>query len=152
MPEEMRESIALEVSRWMVGEIDRHGVVRATHRLIEEGAESPALVALSLVNQNEVADIAPAVGRLMAEIGLGGWDATQAGQLLALHAAASILGEVSQPIDGARRIASVSGNATFRELVTRWEADPATRDGVDVEIQRAAADLFGPPEDHEPRG
>jgi hypothetical protein len=82
----------------------------------------------------------------MAEIGLGGWDASQAGQLLALHAAASILGEVSQPIDGARRIASVSSNAQFHDLVARWEADPERRDALDAEIRRAAADLFGPPD------
>ena len=145
--EELREAIALEVSRHLVGEIDRHGLVRATHRLIEEGVESPALLALSLANQNEVADLSGLVSRLMAEIGLGGWDASQAGQLLALHAAASILGDVSQPIDGARRIAAVSGNPQFRELVGRWETDAAGRDRIDGEIRRAAADLFGPPED-----
>jgi len=84
----------------------------------------------------------------MGEIGLGGWDATQAGQLLALHAAASILGDVSQPIDGARRIASVSGNAQFRDLVSRWEGDADGRVALDGEIRRAAADLFGAPDDH----
>ncbi|HEX7067855.1 MAG TPA: 2-oxo-4-hydroxy-4-carboxy-5-ureidoimidazoline decarboxylase [Candidatus Limnocylindria bacterium] len=144
--EELREAIALEVSRFMVGEIDRDGLVRATHRLIEEGVESPALLALGLANENMEPDIAAAVARLMAEIGLGGWDASQAGQLLALHAAASILGEVSQPIDGARRIASVSSNAQFHDLVARWEADPERRDALDAEIRRAAADLFGPPD------
>ena len=51
--EELRESIALEISRWMVGEIDRDGLIRATHRLIEEGVESPALLALSLADQDE---------------------------------------------------------------------------------------------------
>jgi 2-oxo-4-hydroxy-4-carboxy-5-ureidoimidazoline decarboxylase len=143
--EELREVIALEISRWMVGEIDRNGLIRATHRLIEEGVESPALLALSLADEEEVADLAGPVGRLMDEIGLEGWDATQAGQLLALHAAASILGEVSQPIDGARRIASVSGNPQFRELVDRWEGTdrPET---LDAEIRRAAAELFGPPD------
>ena len=43
-------------SRWkfafMVGGLDRHGLVRATHRLMEEGVESPALLALSLINQD----------------------------------------------------------------------------------------------------
>jgi 2-oxo-4-hydroxy-4-carboxy-5-ureidoimidazoline decarboxylase len=144
--EELREAIALEISRWMVDEIDRDGLVRATHRLIEEGVESPALLALSLANQTEESDLVPAVARLMGEIGLGGWDEGQAGQLLALHAAASILGEVSQPIDGARRIAAVSGNAQFRELVGRWEAAEGTRDAVDLEIRRAATDLFGQPD------
>jgi 2-oxo-4-hydroxy-4-carboxy-5-ureidoimidazoline decarboxylase len=146
--EELREGIALEVSRWMVGEIDRDGLVRATHRLIEEGIESPALLALGLANENVDPDLAAPVGRLMAEIGLGGWDAGQAGQLLALHAAASILGDVSQPIDGARRIASVSGNAQFRDLVRRWEAEADRRDVIDAEIRRAAAELFGPPDEH----
>ena len=144
--EELREAIALEISRWMVGEIDGDGLVRATHRLIEEGVESPALLALSLANQDGEADLVPAVGRLMGEIGLGGWDEGQAGQLLALHAAASILGEVSQPIDGARRIAAVSGNAQFRELVGRWEAEEGSRDTVDSEIRRAATELFGQPD------
>lgn len=144
--EELREAIALEVSRFMVGEIDRDGLVRATHRLIEEGVESPALLALGLANENMEPDMAAPVARLMAEIGLGGWDSSQAGQLLALHAAASILGDVSQPIDGARRIASVSSNAQFRDLVARWEADPERRDALDAEIRRAAADLFGPPD------
>ena len=144
--EELREAIALEISRWMVGEIDRDGLVRATHRLIEEGVESPALLALSLVNQDEETDLSGAVGRLMSEIGLGGWDRGQAGQLLALHAAASILGEVSQPIDGARRIATVSGNSQFRDLVGRWESAGDDRDSVDTEIRRAATELFGPPE------
>jgi 2-oxo-4-hydroxy-4-carboxy-5-ureidoimidazoline decarboxylase len=144
--EELREAIALEISRWMVGEIDRDGLVRATHRLIEEGVESPALLALSLANQDEEADLAGAVGRLMGEIGLGGWDAGQAGQLLALHAAASILGEVSQPIDGARRIATVSGNSQFRDLVGRWEATEDGRTAVDAEILRAATELFGQPD------
>ena len=144
--EELREAIALEISRWMVGEIDCDGLVRATHRLIEEGVESPALLALSLVNQDEETDLAGAVGRLMSEIGLGGWDRGQAGQLLALHAAASILGEVSQPIDGARRIATVSGNSQFRDLVGRWESAGDDRDSLDTEIRRAATELFGPPE------
>ena len=146
--EELREAIALEVSRFMVGEIDRHGLVRATHRLMEEGVESPALLALSLVNQNEDDDPQGAIGRLMNEIGLGGWDAGQAGQLLALHAAASILGEVSQPIDGARRISTVSGNAQFGDLVNRWTNEPDHREGLNTEIRRAAAELFGPPEEH----
>jgi 2-oxo-4-hydroxy-4-carboxy--5-ureidoimidazoline (OHCU) decarboxylase len=145
--EELREVIALEVSRFMVGEIDRHGLVRATHRLMEEGVESPALLALSLANQNEESDIQAAIGRLMTEIGLSGWDASQAGQLLALHAAASILGEVSQPIDGARRISSVSGNAQFGDLVTRWTTEPESRDALNSEIRRAAAELFGPPDE-----
>jgi 2-oxo-4-hydroxy-4-carboxy-5-ureidoimidazoline decarboxylase len=147
LPETLREAIALEVSRFMVAELDRDGLVRATHRLIEEGVESPGLLALSLANEQGIAELDGPVGRLMAEIGLGGWDTSQAGQLLALHAAASILGEVSQPIDGARRIAAVAGNAEFRELVARWESDPERRGNVDVEIRRAAADLFGPPED-----
>jgi 2-oxo-4-hydroxy-4-carboxy-5-ureidoimidazoline decarboxylase len=145
--EELREVIALEVSRYMVGEIDRHGLVRATHRLMEEGVESPALLALSLVNQTEDDDVEGAIARLMNEIGLAGWDAVQAGQLLALHAAASILGEVSQPIDGARRISSVSGNPQFGDLVTRWTTEPENRDALNAEIRRAAADLFGPPDD-----
>ncbi|HJP72094.1 MAG TPA: 2-oxo-4-hydroxy-4-carboxy-5-ureidoimidazoline decarboxylase [Candidatus Limnocylindria bacterium] len=145
--EELREAIALEVSRYMVGEIDRDGLVRATHRLIEEGVESPALLALGLANENMEPDIAASVGRLMAEISLGGWDASQASQLLAMHAAASILGDVSQPIDGARRIASVSSNPQFRDLVARWESDSERRDAIDAEIRRAAADLFGPPDD-----
>lgn len=144
LPEELREAIALEVSRFMVGEIDRDGLVRSTHRLIEEGVESPALLALSLVNANEEPDVDTPIKRLMAEIGLDGWDASQAGQLLALHAAASVIGDVSRPIDGARRIASVSGNPQFRELVSRWEADDADRDALNGEIRRAAAELFGP--------
>lgn len=147
--EELREVIALEASRYMVGEIDRDGVVRATHRLIEEGVESPALLALSLANQNEEDDIQALIGRLLAEIGLGGWDATQAGQLLALHAAASILGEVSQPIDGARRIATISGNAQFSDLVERWTTEPEAREALNAEIRRAAAELFGPPDEDE---
>jgi 2-oxo-4-hydroxy-4-carboxy--5-ureidoimidazoline (OHCU) decarboxylase len=146
--EELREVIALEVSRYMVGEIDRHGLVRATHRLMEEGVESPALLALSLVNQTED-DVEGAIARLMNEIGLAGWDAAQAGQLLAMHAAASILGEVSQPIDGARRISAVSGNPQFGDLVTRWTIEPENRDALNAEIRRAAADLFGPPDDQD---
>ena len=144
--EELREVIALEVSRYMVGEIDRNGLVRATHRLMEEGVESPALLDLSLVNQNEVDDVPGAIARLMYEIGLAGWDAAQAGQLLAFHAAASILGEVSQPIDGARRISSVSGNTQFGDLVTRWTVEPDSREALNTEIRRAAAELFGPPD------
>jgi 2-oxo-4-hydroxy-4-carboxy--5-ureidoimidazoline (OHCU) decarboxylase len=147
--EELREAIALEVSRYMVGEIDRDGLIRATHRLIEEGVESPALLALGLANEKMEAEISGPVARLMTEVGLGGWDAAQAGQLLALHAAASILGDVSQPIDGARRIASVSGNPQFRDLVARWEGDAERRAAIDAEIRRAAAELFGPPDDAE---
>jgi len=143
MREELREGIALEASRWMVGEIDRDGLIRATHRLIEEGVESPALLSLSLANQTETVDLAEPVARLMDEIGLGEWDRAQAGQLLALHAAASILGDVSQPIDGARRIASVSDNTQFRELVGRWEADADRRDAINEEIKHAAVELFG---------
>ncbi len=139
LPESLRESIALEVSRYMVGEIDRDGLIRATHRLIEEGVESPALLALSVAEQ----DIEAPIGRLMAEVGLEGWDAHQAGQLLALHAAASILGEVSHPIDGARRIVAVSSHPELRELVNRWEAHEGDRDGIEAEIRRAATDLFG---------
>ena len=83
------------------------------------------------------------IGRLMAEIGLEGWDAQQAGQLLALHAAASILGDVSHPIDGARRIVAVSGNPQFSELVARWDAHEGDRDEIEADIRRAAVDLFG---------
>jgi 2-oxo-4-hydroxy-4-carboxy-5-ureidoimidazoline decarboxylase len=145
--EELREAIALEVSRFMVGELDRDGLVRATHRLIEEGVESPSLLALSLVDDDRAP--APEVAALMREIGLEGWDAGQAGQLLALHAAASIVGQVSQPIDGARRIVSVSRNPEFRDLIARWEGDPDRRHAVDADIRRAAAELFGPPDDAE---
>lgn len=141
--EELREAIALETSRWMVGEVDRDGLIRATHRLIEEGVESPALLSLSLANQDDESDLAAHVARLMSEIGLDDWDQGQAGQLLALHAAASILGEVSQPIDGARRIAAVSSHPEFRELVRRWEADVDGRVAINADIRRAAVDLFG---------
>ena len=79
----------------------------------------------------------------MNEIGLEGWDASQAGQLLALHAAASIVGDVSHPIDGARRIVAVSANPQFRELVTRWEANEGDHDEIEGDIRRAAVDLFG---------
>lgn len=144
--EELREAIALEISRWMVGEIDRDGLTRATRRLIEEGVESPALLALSLADQDERTDVGAVVERLMGEIGLAGWDQGQAGQLLALHAAASILGEVSQPIDGARRIATVAANAQFRDLVGRWESAADDREAVDAEIRRAATELFGAPD------
>jgi hypothetical protein len=148
LPEALRESIALEVSRHMVGETDRDGLVRATHRLIEEGVESPALLSLSLADAGAEAGFDASVRALLGEIGLPDWDAGQAGQLLALHAAASIIGDVSQPIDGARRIASVSGNPTFRELASRWEAaEPDARGAIDADIRRAAAELFGSPED-----
>ncbi|MGI8998606.1 MAG: 2-oxo-4-hydroxy-4-carboxy-5-ureidoimidazoline decarboxylase [Candidatus Limnocylindria bacterium] len=141
--EELREAIAFEISRWMVGEIDRDGLVRETHRLMEEGVDSPALLRLSLANQNEEPDLAAPVARLMSEIGLGGWDREQASQLLALHASASIVGEIVQPIDGARRIASVSNNPPFGELVGRWEAAADQRDAIDAQIKHAAAELFG---------
>lgn len=143
LPEALREAIALELSRFLVGVLDRDGLIRATHRLIEQGVESPALLALALSSADP--DVAPSIRRLFAEIGLPEWDETQAGQLLALHAAASIIGEVSQPIDGARRIASVSGNPEFRSLVARWDAEPDRRAVLDGEIRRAAAELFGPP-------
>ena len=123
LAEPLRESIALEVSRFMVGETGRDGLLRATHRLIEEGVESPALLALSIADSDGEADLGAPIARLMSEIGLEGWEASQAGQLLALHAAASIVGDVSHPIDGARRIVAVSANPQFRELVTRWEAN-----------------------------
>jgi 2-oxo-4-hydroxy-4-carboxy--5-ureidoimidazoline (OHCU) decarboxylase len=143
LPEAMREAIALELSRHLVGELDRDGLIRATHRLIEQDIESPALLALSLARDE--ADVAAAIRRLLVEIGLPDWDEHQAGQLLALHAAASIIGEVSQPIEGARRIASVSGSQQFRILVTRWEAEEERRPELDDEIRRSAAQLFGPP-------
>jgi hypothetical protein len=98
---------------------------------------------LSLADQTEESDLAPIVARLMSEIGLEEWDEAQAGQLLALHAAASIVGGVSQPIDGARRIASVSDSPEFRELVRRWDLDVDARGGLDVEIRTAAVELFG---------
>jgi len=146
--EALRESIALEVSRWMVGELDGEGLIRATHRLIEEGVESPGLLALS-VAPDEGRPLGPAARELMTEIGLDAWDAAQAGQLLALHAAASIIGEVSRPIDGARRIATVAEHPAFRELVGRWEAEPEQRDAIDEEIRQAAVELFGPPDEDE---
>jgi OHCU decarboxylase len=148
MPEELREAIALEVSRWMVGELDDDGLVRATHRLIEQGVESAGLLSLALAPQ-EGRPMEPAAASLMQEIGLAGWDTRQAGQLLALHAAASIIGEVSRPIDGARRIAAVAGHDQFNDLVRRWDADPGARDALDEEIRRAAAELFGPPDEEE---
>lgn len=141
LSEAVRESIALAVSRYMVGESDHDGLIRATHRLIEEGVESPALLALSIDDAD--APSQAAVAGLMAEIGLEGWDADQAGQLLALHAAASIIGDVSYPIDGARRIVAVSGNPQFRDLVSRWDAHEGDRDEIEADIRRAAAELFG---------
>ena len=82
------------------------------------------------------------IERLMAEIGLDGWTADQAGQLLALHAAASVLGDVSLPIDGARRITSVTDHPHLRELISRWETSPDQREAIDVLITREAKDLF----------
>lgn len=147
LPEALRESIALEVSRHMVGEADRDGLIRSVHRLIDEGVESPGLLALSVAGHGDESDLSAPIARLMAEIGLEGWDVSQAGQLLALHAAASILGDVSHPIDGARRIVAVSNNPQFRELVDRWERQDAgheaDRGAIDAEIRRAAVDLFG---------
>jgi 2-oxo-4-hydroxy-4-carboxy--5-ureidoimidazoline (OHCU) decarboxylase len=143
LPEPLRESIALEVSRFMVGESGRDGLLRSTHRLIEEGVESPALLALSIADSDGEADLGAPIARLMNEIGLEGWEASQAGQLLALHAAASIVGDVSHPIDGARRIVAVSANPQFRELVTRWEANEGDHDEIEGDIRRAAVDLFG---------
>jgi len=143
LPEELREAIALETSRWMVGEMDSDGLIRATHRLIEEGVESRALLTLSLANRVEEPDLALLIARLMSEIELDGWDKAQAGQLIALHAAASIVGELSRPIDGARRIASVSNNPEFRELVLRWDSDVHGREGLEAEIRHAAVELFG---------
>jgi 2-oxo-4-hydroxy-4-carboxy--5-ureidoimidazoline (OHCU) decarboxylase len=141
--ESVREAIALAISRYMVGETDRDGLIRATHRLIEEGVESPALLALSVAEEDGTARPGAAIERLMGEIGLEGWDADQAGQLLALHAAASVIGEVSYPIDGARRIVAVSGNPQFQELVARWDAHEGDRDGIEAEIRHAAVELFG---------
>jgi hypothetical protein len=141
LQEEHREAIALEVSRHMVGELAADGLVRAAHRLIDEGVESPALLALALAGRAGQ-DMVSAIDRLMAEIGLEGWDAAQAGQLLALHAAASILGDVSLPIDGAHRIIAVADHPRLRELVERWEASPEQREAIDVLITREAADLF----------
>ena len=143
LPESLRESIALEVSRFMVGETDRDGLIRATHRLIEEGVESPALLALSIADPGADDGLQAPIGRLMHEIGLEGWDTQQAGQLLALHAAASILGEVSHPIDGARRIVGVSSHPQFRDLVARWDSHEGDRDEIEAEIRRAAVELFG---------
>jgi 2-oxo-4-hydroxy-4-carboxy-5-ureidoimidazoline decarboxylase len=142
LSESVREAIALAVSRYMVGETDRDGLIRATHRLIEEGVESPALLALSVAD-DDGSSAEAAIDRLMGEISLAGWDAQQAGQLLALHAAASVIGDVSYPIDGARRIVEVSGNAQFRELVERWDAHEGDRDEIEAEIRRAAVELFG---------
>ena len=143
LAESLRESIALAVSRYMVGETDHDGLIRATHRLIEEGVESPALLALSVADPDGDGGLDAPVGRLMGEIGLEGWDAHQAGQLLALHAAASIVGDVSHPIEGARRIVAVSSHPQFRELVARWDAHEGDREAIEAEIRRAAVDLFG---------
>ena len=141
LAEEHRESIALEVSRHMVGDIGDDGLLRGTRRLIDEGVESPALLALHRAAADGDA-VAEPVERLMAEIDLAGWDAEQSGQLLALHAAASVLGEVSHPIDGARRIVSVTEHPRLRELVARWESSPDQREAIDVLITREAKDLF----------
>ena len=43
---------------------------------------------------------------------------------------------------------TVSGNAQFSDLVDRWTNEPDHREGLDVEIRRAAAELFGPPDEH----
>jgi len=140
--EELREAIALEVSRFMVGEVDRHGLIRATHRLIEEGVESPALLALSLANQNEIVELDPLLSRLMNEVGLAGWDGQQARQLLALHAAASVLGGVTQPIDGARRVVAFADNVALRDLIERWEAAPDQAEAIDQLITREMSEMF----------
>jgi len=141
MREAYREAIALEVSRHLVGEIDAAGLVRAAHRLVAEGVESPAMLALSHVEGGADAVVA-ASEQLMSELGLAGWDRSRSGQLLALHAAASILGDVSHPIDGARRIVAVSDHAQLRELIGRWEASPEQREAIDVLILGEAKDLF----------
>lgn len=141
LAEEHRESIALEVSRHMVGEIGDEGLMRATQRLIDEGVESPSLLAVHRAVA-EGRGLGEPIEALMADIGLGGWNAEQAGQLLALHAAASVLGEVSLPIDGARRIVSVTDHSRLRELIARWETSPDQREAIDVLITREAKDLF----------
>ncbi|MCC6618985.1 MAG: 2-oxo-4-hydroxy-4-carboxy-5-ureidoimidazoline decarboxylase [Chloroflexi bacterium] len=141
MPEALREAIALEVSRYMVGETDAEGLVRAARHLVAQGLESPALLSLSLADP-EAARVAAPISRLLEELGLSGWDHGQAGQLLGLHAAASILGEVSRPIDGARRIVAATGHGRLRELVARWEASSDERPALDVLITREARDLF----------
>lgn len=141
LAEEHRESIALEVSRHMVGEIADEGLVRATQRLMDEGVESPALLALHRAAADD-RSLGEPIERLMGEIGLDGWTVGQAGQLLALHAAASVLGDVSLPIDGARRIVSITDHPRLRELIGRWESSPDQREAIDVLITREAKDLF----------
>lgn len=141
MPEVFREAIALEVSRHMVGEIDADGLVHAARRLVAEGVESGALLALSRAESRPDSVEAASV-LVMEEIGLGGWDRAQSGQLLALHAAASVLGEVSQPIEGARRIVAVIEHASLRGLIDRWDALPEQRGAIDVLILQEAKDLF----------
>jgi 2-oxo-4-hydroxy-4-carboxy-5-ureidoimidazoline decarboxylase len=143
LPESLRESIALEVSRYMVGGADHDGLIRATHRLIEEGVESPALLALSVVDTDGDGGMGARIDALMQEIGLAGWDAHQAGQLLALHAAASIVGDVSHPIDGARRIVEVSSHPELAALVARWDGHEGEREAIESDIRRAAIELFG---------
>lgn len=140
MPEAYREAIALEVSRHMVGELDAAGLVRAAHRLVADGVESLALLALSRIEDG--AAVAAAANRLMEELELVGWDRQQSGQLLALHAAASVLGDASRPIDAARRIVAVSEHGPLRELIERWDASPEQREAIDVLIVSEAKDLF----------
>ncbi len=125
----------------MVGDTGEEGLLRGTRRLIDEGVESPALLALHRAAADGQSVTEP-VEQLMAEIDLAGWDAGQSGQLLALHAAASVLGEVSHPIDGARRIVSVTEHPRLRELIARWESSPDQREAIDVLITREAKELF----------
>ena len=127
------------------GRRDRVATVSSGRRIgsSRKASSRRHLLALSIADSDGEADLGAPIARLMSEIGLEGWEASQAGQLLALHAAASIVGDVSHPIDGARRIVAVSANPQFRELVTRWEANEGDHDEIEGDIRRAAVDLFG---------
>ena len=128
----------------MVGEIDRDGLVRATHRLIEEGVESPALLALSVADSDGEADLEAPIGapdeRDRAR-GLG----RAAGRASSSRSTRPPRSSATSAIRSTARAGSsrCPANPQFRELVTRWEANEGDHDEIEADIRRAAVDLFG---------
>jgi 2-oxo-4-hydroxy-4-carboxy--5-ureidoimidazoline (OHCU) decarboxylase len=152
--EHVREVIAANVSRWMVGATDRDGLILAARQLVEQGIESEALLDLSLADSQGVVDIEPAVKRLLNEIGLSEWTLEQAGELVALHHAAAIVADELPPSEGARQIVEHAAPLwpgderpewlmTFTRLAESWEKDPDDRPALEAEITMTAGRFLG---------
>ena len=151
--EEAREAVALELSRWIAGEVQRDELIVNASRLVEQGVDYRGLIDLARVETGDDAALFPLVHGLLAEVGLPEWDAGDAAQLVALEAASELVEGRVDPHRGTQRMVRVGrevdpGMTTLTwlrplaELLDEWDDAPDRRAVVERQMIDAARRLL----------